>query len=553
MNIIVKLLKKFFLEEMTNTSLLILFSFLINIFQTNGISYVTAKIIFFIQKNDSDMVYSFFKLFIIISSMYILLFNFYKYFQNKLLTKLRQWIKRQFINMLLLLNNENYSDINFNRLSSPINRVSSVCFMVFTDVISYLLPNISFLLILVLYFLSKDVKLGTIFVLGNILLFGYLYFTWDKMRDANEKYENDVSNNETYMLEILNNMDKIIYRGQTNDEIEAFNEKSQTAVNSAFDFYSSTNNNSIVMNIILHLVIFACVGYMISMYFNKNLTLTMFITLYTILLLYRDKIIGVIQQIPDFIEFIGRSESVLKHFKQLDDGFTDINDIYNKEYKDVILEFDRIRLSNISFRYGSSDVNVLTDFNLELKLDNKIIGITGLSGNGKSTFAKMLLKMYKPLTGDIYIDDTNIKDVDANYIRKNITYVNQNSKLFDRIIVENMMYGCIDTDMCKSHLDEIMKYDKIKNLYRNLDITSKNAGPLGENLSGGQRQIVNVIGGLINPSKILILDEPTNALDSELKKELLDIIRDFKKHKKCILIISHDSACNELFDEVVEV
>ena len=393
MNIIVKLLKKFFLEEMTNTSLLILFSFLINIFQTNGISYVTAKIIFFIQKNDSDMVYSFFKLFIIISSMYILLFNFYKYFQNKLLTKLRQWIKRQFINMLLLLNNENYSDINFNRLSSPINRVSSVCFMVFTDVISYLLPNISFLLILVLYFLSKDVKLGTIFVLGNILLFGYLYFTWDKMRDANEKYENDVSNNETYMLEILNNMDKIIYRGQTNDEIEAFNEKSQTAVNSAFDFYSSTNNNSIVMNIILHLVIFACVGYMISMYFNKNLTLTMFITLYTILLLYRDKIIGVIQQIPDFIEFIGRSESVLKHFKQLDDGFTDINDIYNKEYKDVILEFDRIRLSNISFRYGSSDVNVLTDFNLELKLDNKIIGITGLSGNGKSTFAKMLLKI----------------------------------------------------------------------------------------------------------------------------------------------------------------
>lgn len=553
MNIIVKLLKKFFLEEMTNTTLLILFSFLINIFQTNGISYVTAKIIFFIQKNDSDMVYSFFKLFIIISSMYILLFNFYKYFQNKLLTKLRQWIKRQFINMLLLLNNENYSDINFNRLSSPINRVSSVCFMVFTDIISYLLPNISFLLILILYFLSKDVKLGTIFVLGNILLFGYLYFTWDKMRDANEKYENDVSDNETYMLEILNNIDKIIYRGQTNDEIEAFNEKSQTAVNSAFDFYSSTNNNSIVMNIILHLVIFACVGYMINMYFNKNLTLTMFITLYTILLLYRDKIIGVIQQIPDFIEFIGRSESVLKHFKQLDDGFTDINDIYNKEYKDVILEFDRIRLSNISFRYGSSDVNVLTDFNLELKLDNKIIGITGLSGNGKSTFAKMLLKMYKPLTGDIYIDDTNIKDVDANYIRKNITYVNQNSKLFDRIIVENMMYGCIDTDMCKSHLDEIMKYDKIKNLYRNLDITSKNAGPLGENLSGGQRQIVNVIGGLINPSKILILDEPTNALDSELKKELLDIIRDFKKHKKCILIISHDSACNELFDEVVEV
>jgi len=142
MNIIVRLLQKFFFEESINTFLLILFSFLINIFQTNGISYVTAKIIFFIQKNDSDMVHSFFKLFVVISGIYILLFNFYKYFQNKLLTKLRQWIKRQFINLILLLNNENFKEMNFSRLSSPINRVASVCFMVFTDIITYLLPKI---------------------------------------------------------------------------------------------------------------------------------------------------------------------------------------------------------------------------------------------------------------------------------------------------------------------------------------------------------------------------------------------------------------------------
>ena len=553
MNIILRLLQKFFFEESINTFLLILFSFLINIFQTNGLSFITAKIIFFIQKNNSDMVYNFFKLFVVISGIYIVLFNFYKYFQNKLLTKLRQWIKKQFINLILLLNNENFKEMNFSRLSSPINRISSVCFMVFTDVITYLLPNISFLLILFAYFLTKDIPLGLIFIMGNIILFGYLFFTWEKMREANENYEKDVGENESYLLEILSNIDKIIYRGQTKNEIEIFNEKSEKATNSAFEFYSTTNKNSIAMNIILHMIIFACIGYLIHLYFKKNVTLTSFITLYMIILLYRDKMIAIIQQIPDFIEFIGRSEAVLKYFKDLDDGYNSIDEIYDKKYEDVVLDFNTIRFHNISFRYNTSNVNVLTDFNLIMNLDNKIIGITGLSGNGKSTFAKMLLKMYKPLTGDIYIDEANIKDVDANYIRKNITYVNQNSKLFDKMVIENMFYGCSDANICQAHLNEIMKYDKIKMLYRNMDINSKTVGPLGENLSGGQRQIINVIGGLINPSKILILDEPTSALDSELKQELLDIILDFKKHKKCIIIISHDSDCYKLFDEVVKI
>jgi ABC-2 type transport system ATP-binding protein len=73
------------------------------------------------------------------------------------------------------------------------------------------------------------------------------------------------------------------------------------------------------------------------------------------------------------------------------------------------------------------------------------------------------------------------------------------------------------------------------------------------NLSGGQRQIVNIIGGLINPSKILILDEPTNALDGELKMDVINMIRDYKKNKKCILVITHDKDIRSIFDEIVYV
>ena len=156
--------------------------------------------------------------------------------------------------------------------------------------------------------------------------------------------------------------------------------------------------------------------------------------------------------------------------------------------------------------------------------------------------------MYKSDEGEILIDDVNIDKLDPGYIRENITYVNQNSKLFDKKVVDNMLYGCGDREICNYFLKRIMTYPNIAKLYKNMDIETKEAGSLGENLSGGQRQVVNMIGGLINPSRILILDEPTNALDPTLKKEVIGLIKEFSKYKQAVMIITHDKDVFKIFD-----
>lgn len=552
MNIIEYLLKQFFYEEKWNTFWMIITSFVINIFQTNVISYISAKIIFFIQKRDKQSVYEFFKYFSGVSCVYIILYGFYKHFQTRILTKLRQWLKYQLTKMILLINNENFSNINFIKLGSPINRIASVCFMVFTDIVTYLLPNIIFLIIISAYFLYKSIYFGAGFIIGNVLLFLYVWLNWRGMMQSNENYEKFVNDNESYLTEILNNIDKIVYRGQTKHEIDIFGQKCDKTIESAFQFYSTVNGHGIIINIILFLILLLSIAYLIYLYFEKKISLTVFIAFFTILLLYRDKMIAIIQQIPDFIEFIGRTESVLQHFNHMENDYANIID---RKYMDIELAFDSIRFENVNFKYKLTDNNnILDSFNLNVSTkDNKIIGITGLSGNGKSTFAKLILKMHQPSAGKIYIDNQDIQEVDCDYIRDNITYVNQNTKLFDMKIIDNILYGCSDTDKCKAFLEDIMKYKKIRELYRNTDIYEKGAGSMGNNLSGGQRMIVNVISGLINPSKILILDEPTNALDPELKQELIGIIRDFKKYKKCILIITHDKDCYQLFDESINI
>lgn len=549
MNIIDQLLKAFFTEEWITTSLMISTSLLINVLQTNGISFITANIIQSIQKHNQTATLQFYKYFILVAILYAVLQYFYKNFQTYLLTKLRQWIRFQLVRALILTNNENFSEANFAKLSSPINRLSSTSFAVFNDMITYLLPNATFLLIVGAYFLYQNVWYGLIFVIGNLLVFAFLSYTWNDMKDRNEKYEQQVNESESYLVEILNNMDKIVYRGQTDQEITIFSEKKDKSIQKAYEFYGATDRYCSIMGFIVTLTIFFGIGYLIYMFYSKQISLTLFMTFITITLLYRDKMTVLIQQLPDFLEFMGRTESVMVHFKDLD-HFDEIN----KTYALVEVPFEHISLQGVSFKYKGGEQPVFQDLNLELNTTgNKIIGITGLSGRGKSTFMKMVLKMYPCNEGAIFIDGHDIGTIDGNYIRKHITYVNQNSKLFDRKIIENIMYGCSDADACKTYYDEIITYPKIVELYRNVDINETKVGSLGEKLSGGQRQVVNLISGLINPSKILILDEPTNALDPALKAEVLTLIKHFKKHKQCILIITHDQEVYELFDETIEL
>jgi ATP-binding cassette subfamily B protein len=418
--------------------------------------------------------------------------------------------------------------------------------MISSDFITFLLPLILFLVVVSVFFLYKYPIIGAGFILGNLLICLYLYLVWMEMIDKNEEYEERAVESESYLLEILNNIDKIIYRGQTGNEISHFEKMTKNTIEKAYDFYSDVNFHGTMMNIIVYLIIFAVIGYSIELYYAGKMKGVLFITIITIIILYRDKMATIIQQVPDFVEFLGRSNSVMKYF-------VDMKIDHDEKYQDVDLPFNEIVFENVSFKYKSNDSLLFDGWNATIPLDKKIIGITGISGKGKSTFAKLALKMYE-YEGNIYIDGVNVRDINADYIRKNMVYVNQNAKLFDKKIVDNMMYGCHDPTFCETHLKDVLSnYPKIQKLYENMDIYTKQAGSLGEQLSGGQRQVINIIGGLIHPASIVILDEPTNALDGELKKEVLGLIRNFSEHKKCILIITHDKDIYPMFQSKIEI
>ena len=548
MNFIFEILQNFFKEEITTTIIIIFALLLTNIIQSYGITTVTSKIIDTIKDGNKPDVYYLFKVFMGLSIAYLVINYIFKTFQNKLLTKLWQWIKNELVRLILINNNENFGSKNFISMITPITRIASVCYMIISDLISFVLPILTFLIVIISYFLYHNPMMGILFLVANIIILLYFVVVCRNIMEKDEVYEKTAAKYEFHILEILNNIDRIIYRGQTDQEISKLTELMKDTIKQAYEFYSCTNFHGFVMNSFVYVVIFAVLNSNITAYYDKRLDLVMFITFLSIIILYREKMAIVIQQIQDFIEFFGRMNGVL-------DTFSEVKNIYKIPYNPSELKFEKLRFENVSFKYDTSDKQVFNNFNLVLNTnDHKIIGVTGISGRGKSTFMKLLLKMYKNYEGDIYIDDKNIKEIDPDYIRANITYVNQNSKLFDKIIIDNMMYGCSNNEACYQHLETIIKkYPKINELFQKMDIYKKRSGPLGENLSGGQRQVVNIISGLINPSKILLLDEPTNALDGELKQNVLDVINEFRNYKQCIIIITHDTSVYSLFNEKIEM
>ena len=552
MNFVSFLASKYFTKEKWTALALFVVSLAYNVVQTNGITTITSNIIQFAQTRNEAKVKQFFFYFLYIVVLFIALYWLFVYCQNLLLTKIRPWVRSQIVDLLLKTNNDSFSETNFSKLNSPINRITDCYYFITNTVISYLLPNITYLFITSAYFSYLSPMYGLIFLLGNAILIAYYYFVLPGLLKANDDYEKIITKTDIHLIDLLNNIDKVIYRGQSKKESDTFQSMSGQSVKLGTYYYDLTNLHTIIMLCIIFMVILVSLWFLIRLYFDKKITMTMFIASFTILLMYREKMTTVIEVLPDLIDCIGRTENVLVHFKHVNENYLKTQN--NQPYKGKRVQFKKIKFQGVTYKYGNGTTNVFDNRNYTMDTNNnQIIGITGSSGNGKSTFVKLLLRMYECNEGIITIDGMNIKELDPNYVRREITYVNQSSKLFDRKVVENMLYGCSDKNVCNVYLEKILKYPNITKLYRNTDIKHKSAGLLGENLSGGQRQIVNMIGGLVNPSKILILDEPTNALDPELKKEVLNLIKDFSQHKQAIIIITHDKDVFPLFSQQIQM
>ena len=192
-----------------------------------------------------------------------------------------------------------------------------------------------------------------------------------------------------------------------------------------------------------------------------------------------------------------------------------------------------IQFKNIDFKYESSDL-IFKKLNLKIN-PKEFTGIVGTTGSGKTTLAKMLLRFFDPLNGEIKIGNNNISNISIYNLRKNIGFVSQEIFLFDGSIKENITYSK------KNYDEEKMLISSKKSQAHQFIINLKDGydtqiGERGQKLSVGQKQRIAIARAIYKDPPILIFDEATSSLDNETERLIQNAILEVSKGRTTIAI-----------------
>ena len=233
--------------------------------------------------------------------------------------------------------------------------------------------------------------------------------------------------------------------------------------------------------------------------------------------------------------------------------FLDIktNQITVSKKKD--LSFSKsIVLKDIKFEYLTKKKNIIFEnINLEIKKRSKVC-ILGKTGSGKSTFVDLIIGLLKPDNGQVLVDEVNIEDSIDSWQRK-ISYVPQSTFLTDTTILENITFGINHSDIDFKKLDKAIKIANLENMINSFpEKLQTKIGERGVMLSGGQVQRLGLARAFYRDFEILILDESTNALDTDTENLVYSNINT-EFEDKTIFSITHNREISKKFDLTLEL
>ena len=209
-----------------------------------------------------------------------------------------------------------------------------------------------------------------------------------------------------------------------------------------------------------------------------------------------------------------------------------------------------IELRNLDFTYPGQQNLALNKFNLSIKPGEKV-GIIGRSGSGKSSLAKLLVGLYQPDSGQLLVDGVDINQIDVSELRHNIGYVPQDIQLLAGSLRDNLVSGAryVEDELVlqAAELAGVHEFARLHPQGYELQV-----GERGQNLSGGQRQNVALARALLLNPPILLLDEPTSAMDNTGEERLKQRLQSVIEHKTVILV-THRASLLSLVDRLLVI
>ncbi|MDO6423049.1 type I secretion system permease/ATPase [Saccharophagus degradans] len=247
---------------------------------------------------------------------------------------------------------------------------------------------------------------------------------------------------------------------------------------------------------------------------------------------------------------------LLVQFQQSKMALTSLEEIVNRQQerpndrhfiKRIKLQ-GNVEFKAVNFVYPGDDQPTLKDVSFSLKEGEKV-ALIGRLGSGKSTMNNLIAGLYQPTSGAILIDGIDIKQIDPAELRANLGYVPQDSSLFYGSIKENIAYRDVYVDDQEIiRVAEVAGVSAFSNLHPHG--LARMIGERGDNLSGGQRQAISIARGLVNSPALVLLDEPTSAMDNASEAKLMENLKE-ELADKTVIMVTHKTSLLRLVDRVI--
>lgn len=233
--------------------------------------------------------------------------------------------------------------------------------------------------------------------------------------------------------------------------------------------------------------------------------------------------------------------SIIISYREAETALTLFNELMQKqpEFRPAepvdIGPISSLSFSGVVFRHKNAQHDAIQNISFNIKL-GETIAFVGPSGSGKSTLVKLLVGLYRPISGDIFYDNVSINDLRYNRIRRQLGFVTQDTQLFSGTIRENLLF--VKPDATDEDMLEVMRKASAMNILQN----SENGldtilGEGGKRLSGGEKQRLAIARALLREPNLLIFDEATSALDSLTEEQITKTIKEISNNRKQMTIL----------------
>lgn len=249
-------------------------------------------------------------------------------------------------------------------------------------------------------------------------------------------------------------------------------------------------------------------------------------------------VMGYLAQLYEPLKTLGKKSATLQgHLASVERAFFLLDqtpDLVEKpNARSILRSTGRVICQNVSFDY-SSDRHALKNISFEIEPGMRV-GIAGPTGAGKSTLVNLLLRFYDPTEGRIFLDGVDLRDYKLADLRNQSAIVTQDPVLFSCSIAENISYA-----RPAANMQEIIAATRAANIHEFIENLpagfETQVGERGVRLSGGERQRIALARAFLKDAPILILDEPTSAVDLETEAEIMDAMRNLMQGRTSFLI-----------------